>query len=162
MDTLSHIAWGEMVFRKPHLFAAVAVVSNLPDLVGWVPYGVFGTRHQWRSLLKLKRTKGRRYRYICDLPLPRKYHEHLYLFTHSLTAWGLFTWILEIFFPGYRILSLAYLTHILLDIPFHTGRWSMRPFFPFSDFAVHGQYFWQKGIVVFNIASYLAVRWLVK
>lgn len=33
-----------------------------------------------------------------------------------------------------------YLGHILMDVVAHTGIWAVRPFFPFSNFAIQGFY----------------------
>lgn len=54
-----------------------------------------------------------------------------------------------------RLAFFAYLTHILLDIPSHSGEWNVALFYPLSDFSINGlANFWQWPI------KYMAVIWL--
>jgi membrane-bound metal-dependent hydrolase YbcI (DUF457 family) len=54
-----------------------------------------------------------------------------------------------------RLAILAYLSHILLDLPTHTGEWGVKPFYPFP-FMVNG--FTDAWAWPF---SYMAISWVV-
>ena len=57
--------------------------------------------------------------------------------SHSFLFWGLLIMPLLIWYRQPKMLGIAYLSHLLLDLPSHTGVWSTVPFYPFN-FRVEG------------------------
>ena len=52
--------------------------------------------------------------------------------THSFLFWGLIVMPLLIWFRKPLLLGIAYASHLLLDMPSHSGIWSTVPFYPFE------------------------------
>ena len=52
--------------------------------------------------------------------------------THSLLFWGLVIMPLLYYFKISKLIGIGYLSHIILDLPSHTGIWSSVPLYPFE------------------------------
>lgn len=147
MDPLSHALWGATIIRNRELLALVVGASILPDLgilpmVFEVLYTYYqdyrkGIRRSFRQLL----TDWRKIKF-------GRLGVNFYLAFHSLFAWLLFSFILFAFTRNYLILSLAYLCHLLVDIPTH---YAAKPFYPLSNLHLRGIYFLDnKWVVLVN------------
>lgn len=160
MDFVSHALWGMTIVRRPELFGAVFIASNLPDIFGSTPY--------W-SICSLRLLKGYKKRGFKALKkafksLPKAPYTSLLFYHsfHNLFAWLIFSLILYMFFPTLLILSLAYLSHILVDIPTHKGDFATRIFYPFSDFHFEGaSWIRERKIVIANFALILLVNLVI-
>lgn len=74
---------------------------------------------------------------------------------HSALFWVLVVVPLVLWLRLPRVAVLAYLSHILLDLPTHTGEWAIKPFYPF-DYMFEGftdAWAWP--------LHYMAVLWVV-
>lgn len=135
MGPLAHALWGMTIIRRPDLLIPITIVSNLPDLLGavpiWIEDGIIYVREFSRDGFEgIKRAHIR-------MPAPKKGYLAEYYLAHSFLAWGIFTFLLYILYPSYLILSLAYLGHLAVDIPSHSGIFGTRIFYPFSDWYVN-------------------------
>ncbi|MGH9380750.1 MAG: hypothetical protein ACRD2Z_09075 [Thermoanaerobaculia bacterium] len=141
MDTFSHGIWGWVVLRRRGAsLARWGVLAGAgPDLAFFLPSlveriiqrgwsGAFAGRDPgiWRA---------------DGPPLPAElveaYHRY-YVWTHSLVILGLVT--LAVWLLGRRRwcwLAVPWGLHILMDLPTHE-RYLTRPFFPLSQWTVHG------------------------
>lgn len=160
MESISHALWAMTVVREPSLWPAAALVANLPDFLGATPQwffsmGEFKKAYKRGGLLEIKKT-------FSALPKPPDSVLTVYRSTHNLFAWGGFTLLLLLFLPSYSILSLAWLSHILVDIPTHDGEWGTRLFYPFSDFHFKGiNWPHSKIVIITNFVLLLVVNVLV-
>lgn len=157
METLSHFLWAATIIREPRLFPLVAIASNLPDFLGASPY--------WKeiagSIVRSVKKEGARgiISGIKNGPTPTESHIKNYRIFHSLLAWLFFSLILAIFFPSLLVLSLAYLSHILVDIPTHSGTFATRIFYPLSDFHFEGiSWVDSKKVLVINFVLLILIN----
>ncbi len=113
--------------------AAAAICAVLPDLAGTTPFYAFKIRDAWKkpdtSFVKT----------LYDLLLSNSFANRVdagsYRFTHSLFTAGLVALMTYMLFPtSWHILSLSYLSHILIDIPTHDGDFATQLFYPLSRF----------------------------
>lgn len=128
MDILSHALWGITIIRSRELLPLIVGVSLLPDL-GTLP-GVYEVLHIYYQ----DHQRGVRrsfHQLLTDWReiTPSKFALEFYLSFHSLFAWLAFSLLLFVFARNYLILSLAYLWHLLIDIPTH---YEPKPLYPLS------------------------------
>jgi hypothetical protein len=127
--------------ETPTAKIACIVGSVIPDVVQ-LPYYIYRTFKRdlnfWHHIKK-------------DGPEPPHpiWERKIYYFAHSfvfllilfLTASVLESYMLWGFFIGYT-------THILWDIPTHTGESANRPLYPFSEMKIEGFYnWWRHGVI---------------
>ncbi len=55
---------------------------------------------------------------------------HVWLLSHSLLFWAIVFAPLWRRSPGMKLATLAYLSHVLADLPSHTGAYGLEPFYP--------------------------------
>lgn len=128
MDIFSHALWGITIIRSREFITLVVGVSLLPDL-GTLP-GVY-------EVLRIYYQDYRRgvqrnfHQLVTDWQriTPSKFALEFYLAFHSIFAWLVFSLLLFLFARNYLILSLAYLWHLLIDIPTH---YEPKPLYPLS------------------------------
>ncbi len=139
MDFLYHASTGIIISKaltgKPS--AVVTLFAVLPDLVGFVGHSflMYKYAHRnkpfWKTLL-VEIQKTTFYNGLDKMS---------YRIAHSLFTWALTSLLLYLFFPRiWLACSLAYFSHILIDIPTHDGAFAQRLFYPFSDWHIQGKY----------------------
>ena len=52
--------------------------------------------------------------------------------THSFLFWAIVIIPAILYFKQPILIAIAYLSHLILDLPSHTGIWSSKPFYPFN------------------------------
>lgn len=166
MESISHVLWAETIIRRPDLLLPIAVASNLPDFIGAMPSWISMGKTLARGLAK-GGFSGVKNAYN-NLPEPTNGEIIFYRSTHNLFAWGFFTVLLAIFAPRYLILSIAYLSHILVDIPTHGGVFGTRIFYPLSDWHVESVNWIKSGriiagnfilLILVNVLLYFFIRY---
>ena len=89
---------------------------------------------------------------------------HVWLLSHSLLFWAV------VFGPIWKrnrtvqLASIAYLSHVLADIPSHTGAYGLEPFYPIP-YVFDGWFdawLWGPGFIAASIASSLFVYLIVR
>jgi hypothetical protein len=138
MDFFAHIFISMIIFAGDQWVLAV-IFGVLPD---FIPFGLSMLISPFRSK---KRINNRNRDSMIDFYQQdeNRWVYRLYNYTHSLVIWG-FVFIILIFwgsqakwFPWF---GLAWLLHILLDIPTHEKRFFAPQFLtPFSNFCVDGK-----------------------
>lgn len=147
MDLFSHALWGITIIRHRQLLVLVIGASILPD-VGTLPQVFEVLRAYYRDYRKGIRRSFRQLSADWRDIVPSKFALDFYFVFHSLFAWLIFSLLLLLFARNYLVLSLAYLGHLLIDIPTHH---EAKPFYPFSDFRLRGIYFFDnKWVVLVN------------
>jgi hypothetical protein len=140
------------IIRRRDLLALVVLATWLPDLFG----------QSWTIFSRMRQVRRLGIRKAFDMNVVFSEMELMtYRLFHSFFAWGIFTTLLYLFLRDYLILSLAYLSHILIDIPAHQGIWATRIFYPFSDFHFEGRNWWQSKRVVLASCGLLLLANLV-
>ncbi|QGU00399.1 hypothetical protein SYNTR_1805 [Candidatus Syntrophocurvum alkaliphilum] len=128
-DVISHGLWGGALFgwRKNYWWAFGFGV--MPDILTFGPYAIY-------RLLSGDLAYGRPA--IGDYP---PWLFTMYDITHSLIIAGIIVFILFKLVPPIGYASLAWILHILMDIPSHSHDYFPTPFlYPISDFTVDGFY----------------------
>lgn len=152
MDLISHSLWAITLIRRRDLLGPIALAACLPDLFG----------QSWTIFSRVRRVRQLGLRKVLDVNIVLSEMDLVvYRSFHSLLAWGVFTGLVYLFLHDYLVLSLAYLSHILVDIPVHRGIWATRVFYPFSDFHIEGRNWWQSKRVVLASSSLLLLVNLV-
>ena len=52
--------------------------------------------------------------------------------THSFLFWAIVIVPITLYFKQPILIVIAYFSHLILDLPSHTGIWSSKPFYPFN------------------------------
>lgn len=140
MDVFYHALTGIAISKSmggadPALAAAAAV---LPDIVGTIPFYYYKIQQARQSpqatfvpsLFALLTSSK-----FANATDAASYH-----ITHSLfTALGLTILAYFIFPNSWHILSLCYISHILIDIPTHDGEFATRMFYPWNTRFQYGK-----------------------
>ena len=97
------------------------------------------SRHCQSCSLPLFGHKIRQHHSVC---LPRDFYANPWIvdhwtwvpweITHSFLFWGLIVMPLLLYFKKPLLFGVAYASHLLLDMPSHSGIWSTVPFYPFE------------------------------
>jgi len=128
MDLISHALWGVTLIRSRELLPLVVGVSLLPDL-GTLP-GVYEVlRRYYQDYRRGVRRNFRQLLTDWQRIAPSNFALNFYLAFHNVFAWLAFSLLLFLFAQNYLILSLAYLWHLLIDIPTH---YEPKPLYPLS------------------------------
>lgn len=144
MDLGTHLATGLVAstfFESPTAKGACIVGSILPDMVFIPHYAWRMIRKDWKFWHHMKKNG--------PAPHHPQWEMNAYYFVHSF----IFTMVLGTgaFFLQSQVLGgffVGYLTHILWDLPTHTGKWAQRPLYPFSSWAIHGYHNWWKHAII--------------
>jgi hypothetical protein len=83
---------------------------------------------------------------------------------HSIFFWLLVIIPLVFWLRLPKLAILSYLSHILLDLPTHTGEWGVKPFYPFG-YMVNGftdAWAWPISYMAVAWAVLLAIGWWVR
>lgn len=133
MDVIAHGLWGGVPFfpqgRKK--FLAGFLIGMAPDLLS---FGVFHIMHPgWISLRLAGKISG-----PPALEILPRYVFHAYNLTHSLIVWAIAFFLLWQLTKHPPWLLIAWLLHIVCDIPTHTAGYFPTPFLwplptPFVD-----------------------------
>jgi len=141
MDTLSHGVWGWVILRrKGRRLAKWGILAGAaPDLLYFIPSAIERVGKGGWGALRVSSDPGiwRAGGPPMPQPLIEAYH-HYYVWSHSLVMLGLVLGVLALF--GVRRwlwLGLPYALHILMDLPTHE-RYLTRPFYPLSNWTIHG------------------------
>ncbi len=145
---------------SPYPFGA-AVAAMLPDVIGIIPFYTIkfmeATRAPRDTFIKTYS------RLLLSNTFANTIDTTAYRATHSLYVAAVFTLGMFVFLKDqWLVLSLSYLSHILIDIPTHEGDFATRIFFPSSDFHVQGVN-WSthpKRFFFFWVALGLIIFWL--
>lgn len=132
MDILSHILIGKIISfnRNFKTQCWTMLFSYLPDLTQ-LPYYLILGHDNFRPFFFPK---------IADWFLSKNNYVFLtalYQVSHSLLFAVLIILPIVLYFKLPKIAIFAYILHIFIDIPTHTGIWKIQPFYPFS-YAING------------------------
>lgn len=161
MDILYHAVSGIAIAKSmdaSYPYGA-AVAAMLPDLAGIIPYFAI------KFIEASKNPAGGIIKTYMDLIQTNRFVNGIdaaaYRATHSLYTAAAFAILTYLFFrEQWLLLSVSYLSHILIDIPTHDGDFATRILFPTSDVHIQGAnwathpklflFFWAAmGVVVF-------------
>jgi hypothetical protein len=150
MDLLFHGLTGLVISKgvTGSYLLPVAAFSILPDLLGVAPFNWYkfkrSNKTSFKEFLKdwLKYTRQNYFFSKWDKPFYKAAHSLLSLllvapvaFVLSQSHWWIFT--------------LAYLSHLLIDIPGHQGEFASQPLWPISKFSFPGGKNWAGGPKIF-------------
>lgn len=140
MDVFSHGLWGAIAFGRQGNATIAAAFGMAPDLISFTPNLIV-------NLLKGKVVKGKP-----ELSFFPAWVFRAYDFTHSLVVYAAVYALLRIFFGNETAyLSLAWLLHILFDIPTHAKEFFPTKFlYPLSNFHFDGTPWSNKKILFGN------------
>ncbi|MFC2134419.1 hypothetical protein ACFLTH_07355 [Bacteroidota bacterium] len=120
MDTVAHAVWSFIIFRNFDLAWLAVFFGAMPDLFSWTIYTLYGLIFKRKELARNFRKP--------NLNVIPKWVFTLYGITHSLFVFAgifLLTWLVIGTLPT---ILLAWLIHILIDIPTHTKDFLPTPF----------------------------------
>lgn len=134
MDVLYHALTGIAIAKSmdaPYIYTS-AVAATLPDIVGIIPFYAIKFREAVDS------PRGSFIKTYAHHLMSNKFAHNLdratYRITHSFYGAAFFSLLSYIFFRDqWIVLSLSYLSHILIDIPTHEGDFATRILYPSSD-----------------------------
>ena len=158
MDVVAHGLWGGALFypRARKWFVAGALLGMAPDLLS---FGVFHVTHPgWLTQRVLGNISGPPA--LATLP---PYVFHAYNLTHSLIIWAVAFLSLWALIKKPPWLLLAWLLHIVCDIPTHVASYFPTPFlWPLPTPFVNGVPWSTPWLMAANYAALLIVYgWLV-
>ncbi len=139
MDVFFHLIIGMIISNifLGKILLIVVIAAVLPDLIG--------TTYFYILLLKNSSKKSFKaffkdyMNHINTRTFFGKLDMALYRVTHSLFGWLFFTGLCFIFYKeSYLVISLAYLSHLIIDPLVHKKDYATRLFYPFSDFHIKG------------------------
>ena len=152
MDTLSHSLIGKIIStpenNKRNIFWIIffSILTDLFLIPVYIYLGYINNRFLWIG-------------YNSDWDGLRISHPFIVLLNdipHSLIFAFLIILPIILLFKLPKLAFFAYLFHILIDIPTHTGEWSIRIFYPLSDYSIKGLTdAWEWPI------KYMAISWLI-
>ncbi len=144
MDTVSHVLWGRGLFGfRGHPWLAFWF-GAMPDLLSFGPFFLLNMfQGQW--------FKGRP-----PLTVVPDWTFFAYNLFHSLLVAGIVIWIVSFFRRDIAWAMLAWLVHILMDIPTHSKAYfATKMFWPVSDFSINGVSWTRPEIWFSNLAGLL-------
>ncbi|MEK6917003.1 MAG: metal-dependent hydrolase [Nanoarchaeota archaeon] len=137
MDILFHYIAGIMISKLvtgEYLFIA-GIIAMLPDLIVTIFCETEKIRLSSKKSLKLFILDFKKY--SKRIKFVGSFDKLMYRITHSLFTWVLFSLVMFLFFKNlFIVLSLAYLSHILVDIFTHERDFATRIFYPLSEFHI--------------------------
>jgi len=149
MDVLYHGIVGFAIAKTlgPRYEAAGVLAAIAPDIAGSIPYFYFKLQEVSTKSVKI---------FVHDFVGmfgKNKFKNNIdripYQTTHSLFFAALVSIFAYIFFrPAWPVVSLSYISHILIDIPTHDGDFTTYFLFPFSRMHVNGKN-WAKNPGIF-------------
>lgn len=149
MDLLYHAAVGVIIAKatSSDAYVSTALFSTMPDLIGATPFFINKLKHADTTTAKS---------YISDIlrftqrdEYFATFDKHAYLLSHSLLAVTVVAFITYIYDPSlWHWWTLAYASHLFIDIPTHRGGFSTRLFYPFANWHIEGEN-WAKSISLF-------------
>jgi len=161
MDVLHHALTGVAIAKSmdaSHPYTS-AIAAMLPDLIGIIPFYAIKFREA------VETPNGSFVKTYAKLLMSNKFAGKFdaaaYRLTHSLYGAVFFSLCAFIFFRDqWGVLSLCYLSHLLVDIPTHEGDFATRIVYPSADIHFQGSnwsthpkrflFFWiVLGIVIF-------------
>jgi len=133
MDVLYHGVVGFTIAKAlgGKYETAAAATAMFPDIVGSIPFFYF--KLQDISTKSLKNFS----RYFVGMFFKNKFKNDIdripYQTTHSLVFAALVSFLTyALFRPAWLVVSLSYLSHIIIDIPTHDGDFTTYFLYPFS------------------------------
>ncbi|MDH5523948.1 MAG: hypothetical protein OEY01_08135 [Desulfobulbaceae bacterium] len=128
MDIISHGLWGGIAFGRQRKIWLAFLFGVLPDLCSFAPFFIY---------TKLNNIHFHRAPPLDIIP---PWVFTIYDVGHSLLFFALVYMLLLKINKGLSLYSLAWLLHILLDIPTHSAEYFPTKFlYPVSDFIIDGQ-----------------------
>lgn len=126
MDVVAHFLWSYAFFHAQTYALLAGLFGVLPDLFAFLPFFVY-------RMLKGKFRFGKPD--VADIP---QWVFRLYSYSHSIPVFAVvFAIVWAAFGPQWYLL--AWLVHILMDIPTHTKAFFPTPFlYPLSKFTFSG------------------------
>jgi membrane-bound metal-dependent hydrolase YbcI (DUF457 family) len=116
---------------------AGALAAILPDLIGTMPF--FFYKMQEASKMSPDKIVLGFIKTASSNKFSNSVDRAWYYLMHSFTTTVLASFIAYIFWhPAWVVVTLAYLSHIIIDIPTHEGDFATRFLYPFSN--VHKEY----------------------
>ena len=141
MDNITHFLFGYILFGGRVDIFLILLFANLPDIIA-TPFRIY------YAIIK---DKKRTFREVVSW-VPNEDYLKVYRPTHSLLFCSLAGFVLSLFTEQYLLLTACILSHIILDIFSHSGRWATRIFYPFSDFHLNSfNWFEKRGSIKFGI-----------
>lgn len=140
MDVFSHGLWGALVFGRQGNATIAAALGMAPDIISFGPHFVINA------------VRGKIVREKPELSTIPSWVFKIYDFTHSLVVYAaIYILLRTIFGIELAYLSLAWLLHILIDIPTHSKNFFPTKFlYPLSNFHVNGTPWSNKKILLGN------------
>ncbi len=139
MDVLYHALSGVAIAKSmgsPDLLAAAAA-AIAPDLMGIIPFYSIKFIEATRVP---EHTFAQTYAYLLrSNKFAGTWDMAAYRSTHTLYGAAFFSMCMFVFFPHqWLVLSISYISHILIDIPTHEGDFATRILYPLSDVHIRG------------------------
>ena len=165
MDVLSHVLIGTSVINRPDLFFQVSLLSVLPDVIMWVPSHVYMVGKKIKQKKNYRLFTSQRW-WSCP-----EWVREIYNVTHSFLFGALFSVYLYV---GFREMAMplisAWWLHIGVDLFTHSGKYAVKPFYPFTSKSLPLGFNWfhnawymagQIGIslVIFCLAHFGIFKW---
>lgn len=138
MDILYHAVSGIAIAKTfgSSDVLPVALAATLPYLLGIIPFYAIKLKD---AIVSPQSTIKTYTRLLLSNKFANKLDATFYRCTHSLIGAGIFAICMYFLFPAqWLILSLSYLSHIVIDIPTHQGQFATRLLYPFSDVHIEG------------------------
>jgi hypothetical protein len=155
MDILSHALWTNLLFADAPLpvRATAIALSVLPDAIAFAPTTVRHFFARRKGVVKPAKAGGPPASLHFDRWAYRSYDV-----THSLPVWtlvfGVCYWVMQ----AVPWALLAWLVHILVDIPTHTRSFFGTPFlWPFSNYKFDGISWGERWFMRLNYGSLLVM-----
>ena len=134
MDIIYHALVGVAISKSlgGKYEAAAAICAMLPDLIGTTPLYYF--RSPYLSQTSAKDFLTHMIHATTSEKFTNTVEKIAYRTTHSLVTALLFSLLMYLLFPAaWIILSLSWLSHVLIDIPTHSGDFATQLLYPISQ-----------------------------
>lgn len=151
MDIISHGFWGGLAFGRnsKSRYAMALFFGMLPDLCPFVPFFVY------------TKINNIHFHGAPSLEIIPPWVFLLYNLGHSLILFAFSYLVIRNYSRKAAYCSLAWLLHIMVDIPTHSAEYFPTKFlYPFSDFIVHG-WPWDTPAIWFSNIALLLILYSV-
>jgi hypothetical protein len=146
MDALAHFLWTIIILHKLPSLGLALFFSVAPDAFSWGLANIY--------LL----TKHRKFPHPKKLDQVPTWVFTLYGLTHSLFVFAAVFIIVMVSTQSFPFYLIAWLMHILMDIPLHSRDFLPTPFlWPFSDYKFPGIKWWSRRYILLNYAIIILV-----
>jgi hypothetical protein len=147
MDIIAHFLWTFVLFHNKAFLGLAIFFGLFPDMLPFVPLlWHWHKTKKWHVFKYL--TQGEYDKAIEHYP---RYVVTAYNFTHSLVVWLFVFVVCYLLFGKLAYTLLAWLVHIIVDIPTHTKDFFPTKFlFPLSNFHFNGKSWYSRRFQITN------------